>query len=49
MIHYHIAIVVFELGYEFISQEFKWIKIDYDYSPYFSRWGGGFKENRLIY
>jgi hypothetical protein len=25
MIHYDIAIVVFELGYEFISLEFKWI------------------------
>jgi hypothetical protein len=25
MIHYDIVIVVFELGYEFISLEFKWI------------------------
>jgi hypothetical protein len=25
MIHYDIAIVVFELGYKFISLEFKWI------------------------
>jgi hypothetical protein len=25
MIHYDIAIIVFKLGYEFISLEFKWI------------------------
>jgi hypothetical protein len=25
MMHYDIAIVAFELGYEFISLEFKWI------------------------
>jgi hypothetical protein len=46
MIHYGIVIVVFELGYEFISLESNESTIEYDYSPYFSRWV--FKETQLI-